>query len=196
MSIIDVLTVFLGWMPLVCFFGALFGGEETVGLLAIFAAQGLYPVWIVFFFCFLGEVVADSVWFFIGRSSLISRLQNLKKFKTSSNKARKFIDKKVNGNNFRLLMSTKFLYGLRIASIMYLGRRIKFKTFLLYDIVVAAVWTIVIVGFGWLAGQGIGWLWDTYKNVQMLIVIALCTIIVLYILKKIIGGIAAKWAKK
>lgn len=196
MGLIGVLMVLLGWMPLVCFMGALLGGEETVLLLAAFAARDLYPVWIVFVFCFLGVFVADAIWFYIGRLEVISKLKNTKYFKSHSENARDFLDRKVKSNHFTLLMSTKFLYGLRLITIMYLGRRMKFRQFLWYNSIVAAIWTVAIVGLGWFAGQGIGWLWDTYKDIQMIIAIIIGIGIGFYILKIILGRVTAKWAKK
>jgi membrane protein DedA with SNARE-associated domain len=190
-----MLTFLLGWMPLVCFFGSLIGGEETVFLFAVFASQDYYPVWIVFVFCFLGILVADSIWFFVGRSSIISRLKNIRYFKNHSDKAKDFVDRKVRGNHFVLLMFTKFLYGLRIVTIMYLGRRIKFRKFIFYNLFIGAIWTLVIVSLGWFAGRGIGRLWDNYKNVQMIIFIVLIVIISFYILKIILGKVVAKWVK-
>lgn len=191
-----MLTFLLGWMPLVAFFGALIGGEETVLLLAAFAARDLYPIWIIFVFCFLGVFIADAIWFFVGRSRMVTRLKEHRYFKVHSERARDFISNKFKGNHFVLLMSTKFLYGLRLVTIMYLGRRMKFRKFIIYNLVVAAIWTAAIVGLGWFAGQGIGWLWDTYKDVQMIIATIIIIAIVFYILKIILGKVTAKWATK
>lgn len=183
MGIISMLTFLLGYMPLVSFFGALIGGEETVLLLSVFAARDYYPIWIVFVFCFLGILVADSVWFFVGRLKVVTKMRGHKYFKEHSDRAGDFIDNKFRGNHFVLLMSTKFLYGLRIMTLMFLGRRIKFKEFFIYNSIVVAIWTIVIVSFGWFAGRGVGWLWDTYRNIQVLILVGIVIIVAFYILK-------------
>ncbi len=196
MAIIEMLTFLLGYMPLICFFGALVGGEETVLLLSVLAARDFYPIWIVFVFCFLGILVADSVWFFVGRLKLVTKMKEHKYFKKHSEKARNFIDNKFKGNHFILLFSTKFLYGLRIVTLMFLGRRIKFKEFFMYNSIIAAIWTIVIVSLGWFAGRGVGWLWDTYRNLQLLIIVGIIIIVAFYILKIIVGKIVGKWLEK
>jgi len=193
MAIIEMLTFLLGYMPLICFFGALIGGEETVLLLSVLAARDFYPIWIVFVFCFLGILVADSVWFFIGRLEVVTKFKEHKHLKGHSDKIRDFIDIKFKGNHFLLLLSTKFLYGLRIMTLMFLGRRIKFKEFFVYNTIIAAIWTIVIVGFGWFAGRGVGWLWDTYRSLQLLIIVGIIIIVALYILKIIGKKVAKRW---
>lgn len=184
----NLFSIFGTYQSFISFFGAFIAGAETIFALTILAARGILNIWIVLLFCALGIFTADLMWFSIGK---IKKLSNLKKI-SYINKAYKKATKKINKtkNKFILLSLTKFVYGIGIPIIMYLGRKeMSYKTFLKYNSVIIIFWTLGIGIIGWLAGKGFTFFYETVQNIKLAILIIVIAILILWILKTIIKKI-------
>ena len=49
------------------FLGGLFAGEEFTMFLAFLSARGAFDIWIVFVFSFIGVLIMDFLFYFLGR---------------------------------------------------------------------------------------------------------------------------------
>lgn len=186
----ELLILFIEYSYIICFLGAFIGGEETILALSIIAAQGYLQIWVVFIFCYLGIFASDTMWFFIGRIKSLSKFKKNKTINKSYKKAINLIEKTSKNQNFLLLLITKFIYGIRISTIMYVGRhRLSYKKFAFFNSIIIFIWMLIIVGAGWLAGKGFSVIIQTYKNLQLAIIILAIAIIVFYIIRILISKI-------
>jgi membrane protein DedA with SNARE-associated domain len=196
MTLVENLFVIFGtYSSLISFFGAFIAGAETIFVLAMLATQGVMPLWIVFVFCSLGIFTADLMWFSIGKIKKLSHLKKIPYVHEVYKKSIKIINK--TPNLFILLSLTKFVYGIGIPIIMYLGRRkMKYKQFIKYNALIILMWTTGIVLIGWLAGKGFTFFYDTFQNIKLALLIVLIAIVVLLVLKTLIEKFLFFEAKK
>jgi membrane protein DedA with SNARE-associated domain len=153
---VKLFLLFTAYSALICFFGAFFFGAETVIILGILSAQGTVHSWVVALFCAAGIFTADTMWFFIGKIRAFRVFKKIRVIRKSYIKASEIIERNSENQMFLTLTLLKFVYGIAIPIIMYLGRRnkISYKRFALYNGSIILVWSILLTYLGWLAGKG------------------------------------------
>ena len=172
---------------MICFFGSFFVSVETVFALSAVSVNGVIPLWIIFVFCSLGMLASDLLWFSVGKIKCLSYFKKNKHIHAGYKKAESFLDK--TQNNFLLLSLNKVIYGIGIPAIMYLGRRrMTYREFFKYDILVIFFWTIVMMCLGWLAGQGFVFFYGTFKSLKLAGLILLIGFVFFYLIKVIISN--------
>jgi len=175
------------------FLGALLGGEETILVITTFSAQGFIPFWTVAIFSFLGTIVSDTLWFFAGKTPLYGKFISHRSFKNGYRKLVKTMDTVFRGNYFMALLATKFLYGARIITIMYISKKdISFFLFTMYNSLTTIIWLFVILTIGWFAGKGISVLLRMTENLQLVVIVVIGFIAAFYILRIWINKLIAK----
>ena len=180
----STLPFFEPYSYLLPFLGGVFGGEETIILISMLAAQGFITFWNVFIFSFLGTILADSIWFFFGKTFLWEKIKKRKYFSKWFDKVAFIIDNTVRDYHFLALLFTKFLYGTRLITIMYLSReKMTFLKFSFYNAIVTFIWTAVIVPLGWFAGKGVTIIIEVLKNVQLAIIALIIFAIGFYLIR-------------
>lgn len=157
MDVITQILLFFGNnIPAVSFAGAIIGGEETLVLLSILSAKGFLNIWTVLVFFYFGIVVSDMLWYYIGKSKLFTLLIKIRLLSAAYDYWGKLLDKATAKSDFQALLITKFLYGFRLPTIMYLAReRLTIGSFLKYALFTNFIWVGAISAIGWLAGKGI-----------------------------------------
>ena len=198
MGILTQLLIFVGdYAPLVCFLGAILGGEETLILLSIIAAHGYMSIWIILVFFYLGIIVSDMIWYYAGKSELFNWLVRRKLLSRAYFHWGKLLDKATKGNDFRALFLTKFLYGFRLITIMYLSReRIRLRKFIEYSLIVDAIWVGAITTIGWFAGKGVKLANTLSNNLVLTLFIAGIIIIGFTIIMRLIAKKVRIWLEK
>jgi len=185
----EKLILFFAVYPwLLCLVGIFIGGEETAIFLAALAGQGVYSIYIVLIFGFIGIMLSDLMWFFVGRSKHLGYLKKYKLAVRAYGKARSFMEKFSGKNDFLLLLYTKFVYGARVAAIIHLGRkRVKFFRFLYYNFFVDVIWILVVCLVGLLTGKVFSLFLNLYKDFVALVVALYIVVLLVYIFRKFIG---------
>lgn len=198
MSLINQILLFFGsYTPLVSFLGAIIGGEETLILLSILSSNGYLTAWVVLLFFYLGILVSDTIWFFLGKSKLFDWFVKRKIISRVYLRWDKLLTKATKGSSFHALFITKFLYGFRIPTIMYLGReKVKVKSFLFDSAIIDFIWTLVVFAIGWFAGKGILLATDLSKNIVLYLLLVGITFIIFTIIVRILSGLIKKWLIK
>lgn len=183
-TLAGLLIFFTSLSYLVCFFGAFFFGAETIIILGFLSAQRLVKFWIVFVFCALGMFSADTMWFFVGKIRSFSKLKKFKYIRKSYLKTSEFIEDISRGQIFLTLTLLKFVYGIAIPIIMYIGRREKltYKKFAIYNGAIIAPWALGLAILGWLAGKGYSFVVRTYENLTLSIFALVLAFIIIHIL--------------
>lgn len=123
MEIANQILLFFGNnIAIVSFLGAIIGGEETLVFLTILATKDLLNVWHVLIFFYFGIIISDSIWYGVGKSKIFDWLIKKKYISNTYYYWGLLLDKATKGNDIQALLVTKFLYGFRIPTIMYLAR--------------------------------------------------------------------------
>lgn len=136
------------------FAGSFFFGETVVISAAFLAGQHLWSVWNVFWICFLGTVISDTLWFILGKK-FTTKIEEHEKHGSRYRKVVAKINKYVGNRIFLALLFIKFLYGTRILTIFYISaRKVSFWKFTLFNSLGTVIWLSIIIGAGYLAGKG------------------------------------------
>lgn len=153
-----VLAVFIGsalFGDTVLFAVAYLGGQESWSMAPIVAAA------------FLGTAISDTGWYFAGKFGfhIADRFSLAKNGReTAGNILRMLIGK----NPAIALIYIKFLYGSRIAMIVYLASHgISFWRFTLFNSLGICAWLAVFFPLGYLAGMGVSQLIPSAHTLQI-----------------------------
>lgn len=153
---------------LAVFVGSVLEGE-TILILAGFAAyQGYlsFPVVVTLAFC--GGTLGDQIFFFLGRyygAPLLSRFPSL------SVRAEP-VNQLIQRYHAGLIVGVRFMYGLRIAGPISIGMsNVGAWRFVLFNLLGAAVWAMLIAGAGFLFGQPLQWMLTNIKQYEKMAVL-------------------------
>ena len=137
------------------FAGALLEGE-TILLLAGFAAQQrILSLPAVVAVAFVGAVIGDQVFFWIGRrfgTALVARWPQLQR------RAQRVVGL-LRRHHAWVIVGVRFAYGLRIAGPIVIGASaVPIRRFLLFNALGAAIWAPLVSGTGYVFGGAAAWL--------------------------------------
>ena len=183
---LNEIILFLLVHPKILSFAAGLVAEEVLLILAIFSGKGfITSPWTIAVFGYLGVMVIDTVYFFIGRTKFIGGLREHRLLSRSYRKLPKFMTELKHKNEFLFLFSTKFIYGVRTFGIISLGHKgTTFGKFLKYNTLAVAIWFAIMLPLGWLAGQGLGDFFSIAQHVDRLLLVAVIIVIVYYVVIK------------
>lgn len=151
--------------------GSLLEGE-TVLLMAGFAAhQGYMSFPLVAALSFCGGTIGDQ-FFFLGRyygASLLSR------FPSFSRRAQP-VNKLIQRYHASLIIGVRFMYGLRILGPIAIGTSdVVALRFVFFNLVGAALWSILIAGTGFFFGKSLEWLFKGNNQYEIILLYGLST---------------------
>lgn len=156
---------------IVIFFGMIFEGTAMIliaGFLCYMGVFSLGEAWIV---AFLGAVVGDHIWFYLGHAygkKIINRFPTLK---TKFTQALPFINSKAD----LIALFERFIYGGGIIFPFTLGiENYSKKRYLLFDLIGDSLWAIVGLGLGYYFSNGIEMLFgkiETLEHFLLLIIV-------------------------
>jgi membrane protein DedA with SNARE-associated domain len=129
------------------FLGTLVEGESILMLGGYFAHRGYLELGGVIATAFAGAVCGDQLFFYIGRHHARGLLARFPKLRDKVNVALR----RVEDHQVKVVLSMRFLWGLRIALPIALGLTdMNAKRFLWLNLLSAAVWSCVfaVLGFG------------------------------------------------
>jgi membrane protein DedA with SNARE-associated domain len=166
---------------------ALFGGEELIVFFALLSGYGILNVWKVALIGFCGILVADVLWFGFARTALFDWLKKKIGKHANYKHADYLIERFSHKNNFVYLFLTKFVYGLRIVSIMRISRmKQRFVSFLIADALAIAVWSLIMVPIGFFLGKSFFSVVNVLDDANKIVILAVLMIAVIFLIEKII----------
>ena len=135
---------------LAVFIGSVLEGE-TILLLAGFAAhRGYLSFPLVVGLAFCGGALGDLIFFFLGHHygrSIVERFPRLKPRMEQVNRL-------IHRFHSAVIIMVRFMYGLRIAGPVVIGASgVKPWRFVVFNLVGAAIWAVLLGGAGYLFGQ-------------------------------------------
>lgn len=165
--------------PIILFFlAAYIGGEELIVPLAVLVGQGLWSVETLFITCFIATVLADASWFLLGRHGVRQR-KFFQKYEHRFERASVFF-RKIAKSELGILLTTKFIYGTRIFSIIFLSLEgLALPKFIIINSLVTFIWLSCIVTLGWMIGRGSSLFLNIYRH-PVYITLGLILIVVLF----------------
>jgi len=151
---------------LIIFVVAGFGGELAIITLGFLSAQGVFPLTSFVLFAFLGTLVADTMWFSMGKTVLVNKILSHKYTNSTVIVISEAINKVSGGNHLLAMIFAKFLVGTRTVLIMYVAKTgISLNKFTLYNGISILVWLVVVVPIGYVSGLGFTYLSQIFENI-------------------------------
>lgn len=174
--------LFFVYHPFIASFFSGFISEELLLFTAIESGRGLLPLWTVLIFGFLGMTAVDSFLFWVAKTRLIRYIADNKLISHNTRKIDKKLKKIDETHKILSLILTKFIYGTRIVTIFYHStKKMPYKTFLAYDSIALATWSLIMIPIGWLAGRGFTKILRFARGTEKLLAIVLLVLIIFYV---------------
>ncbi len=179
---LETLTALLGLYRLpAAFAGAFFFGDSVILTTAYLAGQQHWSPVPIFLAMFLGTAVADTLWFFAG-VVMTKWSANMSFMRNEREKAAVLLQKLMGKNPMYALIFIKFLYGSRIAMILYTAARgFSFRVFSFYNSIGILAWLVVFFPLGYLGGMGIGVVLPPSSTIQAAVAVLITSVILMRI---------------
>jgi len=153
--------------------GTFLEGETILVLGGLAAYRGYLELPWVLVSAFLGTLIGDQLYFYIGRAKGHSILEKRRNWKSKSEKVYSLLNK----HQVLLIFGFRFLYGLRVVTPIVLGAsRIAPLHFLILNILGAFTWTIVIGVMGYIFGHTLEVIIGDVKRYELWIFIGLASL--------------------
>lgn len=154
---IEMLTALLTTYQLPSVFvGAFLFGDSVIVTSSYLAGQLSWSPVPIFLAALAGTVASDTLWYIFGRF-FATRFSETTFLKKEREKMSGFIARLVGQKPLTALILVKFLYGSRIAMILYAASSgISFWTFSFFNCLGAIIWLLVFIPLGYFAGMGVG----------------------------------------
>lgn len=131
------------------FFGIFLEGEFVLLSAVIAAHQGYLNIWMVIFIAIVGTITSDLFYFNLGKHKTHKILSN-SKFSSKY----EAVSKKLVKHRTKMLISYRFIYGMRMITPFVLGtQKLSTLIFLKYSIISTFIWCFVFVGLGYPFGE-------------------------------------------
>lgn len=131
------------------FLGVFFEGELILLSAVIAAHQGLLNIWLVVFIAIIATIASDFFYFNLGKHKAkqwIARSKFADKYK--------MLQKRLEKNRTKMLLTYRFLYGMRIITPFVLGsQNISNSKFLKYSVASTIIWCFLFVLLGYAFGE-------------------------------------------
>ncbi len=197
MNIEKFIPFFSNYGIFILILSGILGGEEVIISLVFLSAMGLFPLWWILIFVTLGEFISDFTIFSLAKLKFFHKFKKIERITRLYEKADKFIVKVSKKSTFLTILYSKFIYGTRIFTLVYLSsKKTRWKKFILSEFLVLIAWMSITVTVGWFAGVSIKQLSAIFKNIEFTLLLLLILIIFIIGVKKWIQKILLKKQKQ
>ncbi len=170
---------------LISFLGGFVTGESVIIALAFLSATGFIPIWYVLVFSTLGMYLSDFIPFTIGRFRIFEKFTKKELISKRLKQAEDTLQKYTKNNLFLILLYTKFIYGMSIPALIYLGfKKTPYSKFGFSNVLVNLIFVPFIVLIGWLSGRGFSFITKIFQNMRFAIFLLIVLIIILFFVRK------------
>jgi membrane protein DedA with SNARE-associated domain len=141
-------------LPLAIFLGVLAGGEVAVLAGLLLALSGALSVSTLFLLAFAANVASDLLWFLSGER-LVALARRRRSLAARLDRAMETVARVDSGRRCRYLLYYKFVYGIRIATIVFTAmRRVSLRRFVAWNSAGSAIYLAALIGGGLLLLRG------------------------------------------
>jgi membrane protein DedA with SNARE-associated domain len=150
--------------------GTAFEGETILVLGGFAAHSGYLKLSIVILSAFIGSLIGDQFFFFMGRKRGKGFLEKRPGLKQKVQKAQRLLEK----HRTPVVLGFRFLYGFRTITPFVIGTTgISFTRFLILNAIGALTWACAIAGLGYFFGQAMSLLLGDIHRYEVAIAIVL-----------------------
>ncbi len=197
MEVAQILIEFFGNYVLLLGFMAGMINEEVLLFLAVLSGSGVLSFWQIVISGFIGIAIHDAIFYFLGRTRPVYFLKKKLRLSKKNNALASLIKKLGKKGYFLPLFLSKFIYGIRIAMIIYASHKErKFSRYLLLNSLAVLIWFCIMMPLGWLAGKGFVELLHVARGIEKLFAILLAALLVIYLIHKFVLSVLIKKVKK
>lgn len=159
------------------FVGTLLEGETIVVIAGFAARRGYLRLEFVVLVSFIGTLVIDQLFFFIGRLKGKSFLHRRLGWRPQIERANRLLTR----YDTWLILGFRFIYGMRTVSPLVIGMsEVKTRRFVVLNIIAAMVWAIVIATSGYFFGAALETLLGNVKQYERHIILSLAILGILF----------------
>ncbi|MBF0425168.1 MAG: DedA family protein [Magnetococcales bacterium] len=152
MTLSQLLSEYGYWAVLI---GSLLEGETILVLAGLAAFQGYLSYPLIVVIAFVGGTAGDQFYFHLGRHYGTPLLGRFPALAARAGPVNRLIVR----YNTALIVGVRFMYGIRIAGPIIIGMSdVDARRFLLLNVLGAAIWAVIVPGFGYLFGPTLNWL--------------------------------------
>jgi membrane protein DedA with SNARE-associated domain len=175
-------TLIARWGYLGVGLGTCFEGEATVLAAGALVHKGLLMLPWAWLAAFVGTVLADQLWFFVGRRYGAAFLQKRPGLAARSSQVQRWLERFGAG----FVVSLRFLFGLRVASVIWLGSSgFPYTRFVLLDMLGAALWALVMGAVGWGLGATLKAMLGRMGHPEELLLVAVVLLLALLVVRRL-----------
>lgn len=136
-------------------------GETILLAAGFFAAQGHFQIWGVIAIAALGAVLGDNAGYFIGRRVGRATLERYGRYAGLTHSRIAHMDRFFAAHGNKTILVARFITGLRVFAALLAGSsRMQWRTFVIYNMLGAVLWSVAIT----LAGFFFGRSWDALER--------------------------------
>jgi membrane-associated protein len=136
--------------------GVFLPGDSLLFAAGIFAAQGYFPLWLVMIVCFIGTTIGDQLGYYLGKkygAKIFSSEKIIFFNQKHLDKTEAYFQK----YGPRTILIARFIPFVRTGVPTFAGvGNMPYKTFFLYNIIGAIVWTLVFLLLGYSLANIVG----------------------------------------
>ncbi|MBT3181794.1 MAG: hypothetical protein HN337_04700 [Deltaproteobacteria bacterium] len=154
-------------MLIASFLGAFLGGTSVTLFLAVLAGQGQLPPSELAIGAALGNLSSDFLWFMVGKSKRMLKWTSKGRFQRGYERVQRLAEVHKQ-QDLAIFILVKFLYGLRVITIIFFGRmRYSLKRFIVLDTAAVLIITASVIAAGWAAGKGASIFLDIFDGIRL-----------------------------
>jgi membrane-associated protein len=136
--------------------GVFLPGDSLLFAAGVFSAQGYFPLWLVYVVCFFGTSIGDQLGYILGKKYGV-RLFASEKLLFFNQKHLEKTEAFFKKHGPKAILIARFIPFVRTGIPTFAGvGQMPYRTFFLYNIVGAVIWTIVFVTLGYVLGKVVG----------------------------------------
>lgn len=147
-----------------CLLAAFLWGNSATLVFALTAGMGVIDPVTVFIFSTIGNHGKDTLFFFLGRSRWVDRITAWKRVAPAYERLNALREKYAH-HDLKIFILIKFMYGLRLISMIYFGSvNFPFARYLWCNTIALAIINAAITAAGWALGRGVGYNLNVFEN--------------------------------
>jgi len=167
-------NIWLSWLShyglILVFSGALIEGETIILLAGVLAHEGVLPFSWTVGVAAVGAFTGDQIWFRLGRRYGPDALTRFPRLARYADKVRPWLAKKSDW----IAAGSRFVYGTRSVAPLLLGaHEYPGLRFVLINLVSASLWSLMVVGLGYLIGNGAERLMGRIEHIEQLLLLVM-----------------------
>ena len=169
------------------FLGTILEGEFVLLSAAFLSYLGVLNFWLVLIIGFLGAVIGDNIWYWIGRKQGTGFLNKYGKYLLLTSVRMEKLKLLFLKHSMKTIFLSRFLFGTRIGSALFAGAMGMPKAqFRKANITGGAVWAVLTTSIGYIFGSSFIVLREYLHRSQTVLLILLGIIIIIYVLQIIL----------